>query len=73
MAVYKSRKKLDNINILLDPTPKRAMLFSVARERVRPHSGVQCAFVDISCRLGVNLADGSLNVFSSESELDKLL
>ena len=73
VAVYRSRKKLDNINISLDLTPKRANLFSVARERVKNHSGIQFAFVDINCRLGVKLADGSLKFFSSESELEKLL
>ena len=73
VAVYKARKKLDNINVLLDLTPKRAKLFSAARERVKSHSGIQFAFVDINCRLGVKLADDSLKFFSNESELDKLL
>lgn len=40
LAVYKARKKLDNINIFLDLIPKRAKLFSVARERVKSHSGI---------------------------------
>ena len=73
VAVYKARKKMENINILLDLTPTRAKLFSAARERVKSHSGIQYAFVDINCRLGVKLADGSLKFFSSESELEKLL
>ena len=73
VAVYKERKKLEIINILLDLTPTRAKLFSAARERVKSHPGKQYAFFDINCRLGVKLADGSLKFFSSESELEKLL
>ena len=73
VAVYKARKKLDNINVLLDLTPKRAKLFSAARERVKSHSRIQFAFVDSNCRLDAKLADDSLKFFSSESELDKLL
>ena len=73
VAVYRARRKKDNINILLDLTPKRAKLFSVARERVKTHSGIQFAFVDINCRLGLKLENGSLKFFASESELDKLL
>lgn len=49
VTVYRARKNLDNINVLLYPMPKRAKLFSVARQRVKWHSGIQFAFVDINC------------------------
>eukprot|EP00112_Aurelia_sp_Birch-Aquarium-sp1_P006851 Seg1749.1 transcript_id=Seg1749.1/GoldUCD/mRNA.D3Y31 product="hypothetical protein" protein_id=Seg1749.1/GoldUCD/D3Y31 len=73
VAVYKARKKLDNIKILLDLTPTRAKLLSAARERVKSHPGIQYAFVDINCRLGVKLIDDSLKFFSTERELEQLL
>ena len=73
VADYKARKKLDNINIVLDLTPKRAKLFSAARDRVKSHPGFQYAFVDIDCRLSVKLVDDAFKFFLSESELEKLL
>ena len=48
VAVYKARKKLNNINVLLGLTPKRAKLFSAARERVKSHSGIQHAYDNIN-------------------------
>ncbi len=74
VAVYWTRKKLIEKNVLLDLTPSRARLFATAREKVKSHHSVEFTFVDINCRLGLKLANnGSLKFFSKEKELDELL
>ena len=73
VAVYRARKEVNDILIHLDLTPRRAKLFATAREKAEVSEKIECAFVDVNCRLGLKSTQGTLAFFNSEEELQSLL
>ena len=63
------KKPRQNFSISLDLTRRRYQLLSEARRIVKDINGINFAFVNIYCSLGVRYENGSFNYFNSEQDL----
>ena len=69
VAVYRSRKKLQNQRILVDLTLRRAKVLKLARTLVKSNANFEFAFADINCRLGVKSKSNRFSFFNTKKEL----
>ena len=69
--VCRARKHKSDISIQLDLTKRRYDLLKEARARIKDADGMEYAFADINCSLGLRLKNGRFRFFNL-SELVEL-
>ena len=67
------KKPRQNFSISVDLTRRRYQLLSEARGIVKDINGINFAFVNINCSLGVRYDNGSFDYFNSEQELQNII
>ena len=66
--VYKNRKKCKKASIFLDLTKKRLALLLWAKETIKNKTGIDFAFADINCNIGIRMKSGNFVFFNNEQE-----
>ena len=67
------KKPRQNFSISVDLTRRRYQLLSEAKGIVKDINGINFAFVNINCSLGVRYDNGSFDYFNSEQELHNII
>ena len=67
------KKPRQNFSIFVDLTRRRYQLLSEAKGIVKDINGINFAFVNINCSLGVRYDNGSFDYFNSEQELHNII
>ena len=67
------KKPRQNFNISVDLTRWRYQLLSEARGIVKDINGIDFAFVNFNCSLGVRYDNGLFDYFNSEQELHNII
>ena len=66
--VYKNRKKCKKASFFLDLTKKWLALLLWAEEAIKNKTGMDFAFADINCNIGIKMKSVNFTFFNNEQE-----